>query len=907
MQTRVIHRLITVALFVVVFSIQAQPSSPQQRFSTAGFFELPGSGREAFDFNAGWRFLKSDAPDAEKPAYDDAAWEVVNLPHGLELLPSEASGGINYRGPAWYRKHFRLPKIAAGKRLLLHFEAIMGKSRVWLDGKLVAEHLGGYLPVVIDLSDAGLDATREHVIAVRADNSDDDSYPPGKPQAALDFCYFGGIYRDVWLVATGPVYITDPQLAERVAGGGVFAHFENVGTENATVLADTEVANASPASAPVKIITTLRDANGAALASATNELTLAASATQSARAKLVIPHPHVWHPDDPYLHWLETRVTTEAGAPLDGFRQRIGIRSIEFRGADGFFLNGQPFGDKLIGVNRHQDFAYVGNALPNSGQWRDAKKLRDAGLRIIRSAHYPQDPAFMDACDELGLFVIVATPGWQYWNAAPSFAGCVVSDIRHIVRRDRNHPSVIFYEPILNETRYPAAFARRAYDAVHEEQPFGGGDCACDLGSAGDEFYDVIYTHPLGSGKTAGKGKRYDDFKQSSFTREWGDNVDDWSAQNSPSRVPRTWGEAAQLKQAIHYADPPYPFTCWDSLYRTPAQHVGGCLWAGFDCQRGYHPDPFWGGILDVFRQPKYSYELFRSQRNPAIKLPFADSGPMIFIANEMTPVSEKDVVIFSNCEEVRLSVFGDAPITQKVVRPQPGIPHPPVVFTNAFDFMRLKALSRAKKTDQVKLVAEGLIAGEVVVRTEKMPALRPEQIILWLDDAGMPLIADGSDIVPVIAAVADEAGHIRRLEIGEVEFSIEGQGSLVGDARNGANPRRIEWGTAPALVRATMTAGEIIVQARLTHEGEATPHAGSLKFTSRRAVTKMIYQEVAGGDRAVAVRDLQPVSDTDEVRRLKEQLEQNEIELQRLRLREVERDQEDFEGLPGRANSGGK
>lgn len=114
----------------------------------------------------------------------------------------------------------------------------------------------------------------------------------------------------------------------------------------------------------------------------------------------------------------------------------------------------------LIGANRHQDFAVVGNALSNSLHWRDAKKLRDAGLRVIRNAHYPQDPAFMDACDELGLFVIVNTPGWQFWNDEPIFAQRVYSDIRNMVRRDRNHPSVWMWEPILNETWYPEDFAK---------------------------------------------------------------------------------------------------------------------------------------------------------------------------------------------------------------------------------------------------------------------------------------------------------------------------------------------------------------------------------------------------------------------------------------------------------------
>lgn len=105
---------------------------------------------------------------------------------------------------------------------------------------------------------------------------------------------------------------------------------------------------------------------------------------------------------------------------MDGYYIRIGIRSLEFKAGDGFWLNGKPYPEPLIGANRHQDFAIVGNALSNSLHWRDAKKLKDTGLRVIRNAHYPQDPAFMDACDELGLFVIENTPGWQFWNPEPA-------------------------------------------------------------------------------------------------------------------------------------------------------------------------------------------------------------------------------------------------------------------------------------------------------------------------------------------------------------------------------------------------------------------------------------------------------------------------------------------------------
>ena len=222
----------------------------------------------------------------------------------------------------------------------------------------------------------------------------------------------------------------------------------------------------------------------------------------------------------PYLYKLHIYIKDKAGNTIDGYYRRIGIRSIEFKGKDGFWLNGKPYPYPLMGANRHQDFAVIGNALPNSLHWRDAKKLRDAGMRVIRNAHYPQDPAFMDACDELGLFVIVNTPGWQFWNDQPIFAQRVYSDIRNMVRRDRNHPSVWMWEPILNETWYPADFAKNVVDILNEEYPYPYCYAGCDVTARGHEYFPIHFTHPMNGGGGAFNTENLDP-KISYFTREW--------------------------------------------------------------------------------------------------------------------------------------------------------------------------------------------------------------------------------------------------------------------------------------------------------------------------------------------------------------------------------------------------
>ncbi len=168
--------------------------------SVAGLYQIEGSGRIVYNFNQGWRFYLGDVESAFEAQYDDSSWPIVNTPHSVRLEPSEESGSRNYQGIAWYRKHFEIPLDMKDKEIFVHFEAIMGKQEIYVDGKKVKEHLGGYTPITICLSSLGLKAGDGCVIAVKADNSDDKTFPPGKPQSALDFCYHGGIYRDVWLI-----------------------------------------------------------------------------------------------------------------------------------------------------------------------------------------------------------------------------------------------------------------------------------------------------------------------------------------------------------------------------------------------------------------------------------------------------------------------------------------------------------------------------------------------------------------------------------------------------------------------------------------------------------------------------------------------------------------------------------
>ena len=801
-----------IVLFVISYFIFSHVVA---QTSVAGLFPLDNSGRLVWNFNAGWRFHLGDVAGAEAKDFNDQSWEVVSTPHTVQLMPAEASGCRNYQGIAWYRKHFRLPKECAGRDVTLHFEAIMGKQTIYVNGQKVKEHEGGYLPITIPL--AGCSVGDDFVVAIKADNSDDKSYPPGKKQMTLDFAYHGGIYRDVWLIAKNKVAITDALEENKVAGGGIFVHYANISEKSAEVFVNTEIRNNDTKSRTIVVENSF--VSFVAIPSQLTKLKLAPGETHTVIQRFLVKNPKLWSPESPYLYDIATRIK-EGKNSLDGGITRIGIRSFEFVGTGdtqgrqpGFYLNGKKY-HQLVGANRHQDFAYVGNALPNSQQWCDAKRLRDAGFTIIRTAHYPQDPSFMDACDEMGLFVIVATPGWQYWNKDKGWDEKVHENTRNIIRRDRNHPCVLMWEPILNETRYPEEFALQALQITKDEYPYPYRPvAAADVHSAGvKDHYDVVYGWP-------GDDFKDDKPRQCIFTREFGELVDDWYAHNNLNRASRSWGERPMLTQALSL----YKSTC--ELFQTTGQFIGGCQWHPFDHQRGYHPDPYWGGIYDAFRQKKTAFDMFAAVLHSPLT---SYHSPIVSIAHEMTQFSEKDVTIFSNCDSVRLTMYGGEHCwTQPVEK---GL----VVFKDAWDFFEARNYSYTQRNWQsVKMVAEGIIDGKVVCQEEKMPSRRSTKLRLRVDEMGKQLVADGSDFVVVVCEVTDDLGHVRRLAKENVVFTVEGEGEIIGDASINANPRAVEWGSAPVLIRSTRQAGKIKIRAEVQFPGTHAPTPAELEIES--------------------------------------------------------------------------
>jgi beta-galactosidase len=425
----------------------------------------------------------------------------------------------------------------------------------------------------------------------------------------------------------------------------------------------------------------------------------------------------------------------------------------------------------------------------------------------------------LDAADELGMLLIVSNPGWQ-WFKPGAFVERAYQGVRDMVRRDRNRPSVVLWEPILNETRYPEEFARTVYRIVHEEYPGDQAYASADLDLPWGANFDVVYSRD--KDKVNGKAR---------WVREWGDEVDNWTDQNAPNRVCRSWGQAALLRQVESHA------RGMSRMFDLPG--VGGFgLWAGIDTQRGYHHLPFLGGFLDLYRVPKFSYYLFASQRPPDVHVAGLDDGPMVFIASYWDQFSAPDVTVFSNCERVRLYQDGRQ-VAEQGPDDSPKLPHPPFTFRGLqLSMGRHSGAARFENGQEVtrewipgELRVEGLIGGQVAATHSVRTAGVQSELALALDDAGRPLVADGSDFVVVHAFIRDSRGTVVPLADDLVQFDVAGEGRILGDAAIGANPMRAQAGIASALIASTRRNGRITVTARAFGLRAAT-----LTFESARA-----------------------------------------------------------------------
>lgn len=750
---------------------------------------VPPGGRVT-RLDTGWRFHLGDAEGAQAAGFDDRAWARVTLPHTarVEALVTGPPGSPTHQwqGTCWYRIPLRLTAADAGKTVLLRFEAAMNVAEVWLDGERVGAHMGGWLPFVVDITNRWHPG-REPVLAVRLDNRDNPITGP-KPLHLLDFNPYHGLYRYVHLIVKHPLHITDPIAADRPASGGVFVTYPRVSAASATVRVRTHLRNGPPDARAFQLRTTLIAADGTVAARATSSAaTLRPGGETEVMQEMEVRAPRLWSPRAPNLYTLRCEVVSE-GAVVDVEETHVGIRRISISRGE-FRINGER--TFLRGTNRHQEYPYVGYAVPADAQHRDARKIKEAGFDYIRLSHYAHAPAFMDACDELGIVVMNSIPGWQYFGADPAFAELQYRNVRDLVRRDRNHPCVVMWETSLNETAMPPEFIARTDAIAHEEYP--GDQCY----TAGWTYgYDVFIQARQHGGCTREAAhpcvvSEYGDWEYYAMTA--GLNQEGFSGltpAESNSRQLRWQGEKAQLQQAANFQE------AHDDNLATAAFADG--LWVMYDYNRGYSPDIESSGCMDIFRLPKYAYHFFRSQRPPSDRLPDAALGPMAFIASEWTPDSSTDVRVFSNGDEVELRLNGRVIERRRPDRDRMSahLAHPPFTF-------------RLGRFTPGTLEAVAYLGGREAARHVVRTPGAPERLRLDVDRGGRAPSAAGKDVLFLHAALTDAAGTVVASAWENVAFGATGGVTLVG-----ANPFATDAGIASILAQTEPGAGAAAVYA---------------------------------------------------------------------------------------------
>ncbi len=401
-----------------------------------------GDVRTRLEINDGWKYRAGGLNLAERPAMPDDDWERVKLPHTWNVTdPFDDAPSYN-RGIGWYRRRIELDETLRGKRLYLHFEGVNQVADVFMNGAFVGQHKGGYSAFTIDITDEVKfgGGANENVIAVKVDNSHNPFIAP----LSVGYALYGGIYRDVWLVATDPVHIT---MSDH-GSSGVYLSTPAVSAASGSVRARGAVVNESTSARALRIVNTLLDARGTRVVEQSSAVT--AGATSEARWEQMLPlvrNPHLWSPDDPYLYTIRTDVY-DGSTLRDRVENSIGFRWFAFDAQTGFSLNGKKL--RLRGTNRHQDFDGHGSALSNEIHVRDLESIKDMGANFLRLAHYPQDPAVLDAADRLGLLIWEEIPVVNYITVSPEFTNNSAMMLREMIRQHFNHPSVIMWG-IMNE------------------------------------------------------------------------------------------------------------------------------------------------------------------------------------------------------------------------------------------------------------------------------------------------------------------------------------------------------------------------------------------------------------------------------------------------------------------------
>ncbi len=795
----------------------------------AGFDQTPEGRprvRETFDF--GWKFFKGDVPGAQQPAFADANWSSLDLPHDWSVegpfAQNEASGGPGGYAPTgigWYRKHFRVPAPYKDRRVTLEFDGVYQNSEVWINGHYLGKRPFGYISFAYSVTPY-LNLTGDNVVAVRVDNS----RQPGSRW------YSGsGIYRHTWITALNPVH---------VARWGTFITTPGVRRESAEVQARTRVQNESAASITCTLASAIVDKDERVVQSAEASQEIGPNQDYEFVQRLTVDKPALWGVNTSVQYTL--RSTVRVGQSVaDEHDTLFGIREAVFDAEKGFLLNGERL--KLNGVCLHHDCGSVGSAVPERVWERRLEILKGMGCNAIRTSHNPVAPEFLDLCDRMGFCVMDEV--FDEWKAGkPQVKGNGYSlnyddwherDVTDFVRRDRNHPSVVLWS-CGNEigdqlTPRGVELLRDLLSLFHREDPSRPVTVGCDQIAAEPRSVPLEFLNLL---DVVGYNyvDRWRERRESYYSIDKAAHPD-WRVIGTessgmggvrgdyrslvPAAAEQTSAAAGRRGRGSRGLDT-------EQLWRFVRTHdyvAGDFMWTGID----YLGESFWpnhgasAGCIDSCGFPKDGYYFYQSQWTDRPMLHLFPHWNWQGWEGRFIPVT-----CYTNCDNVELFLNGRSVGTKGYAFPRFGM-------QGRYGRQGPQSMNGLRTTNDLHLSwdvpyepgtlkAVGVKGGQTVVTVEISTTGDPAAISLAVDRD--TIRADRRDVAHVTATVVDSQGRVHPDAGNEILFEIQGEGKLIG-VDNGdmsdsgdykGRRRKVFHGMCLAIVQSTGSAGEIRVTA---------------------------------------------------------------------------------------------
>ena len=717
----------------------------------AGNPPLPGDseleGRMTLPINRNWRFSKSVVDGGHERDFDDSGFERVVVPHTNVRLPWHSFDEKSYEFVSLYRRRFKLPPRAAGKHVFVDFEGVMTASTVWINGKRLGEYKGGYTPFSFDLT-PHLSPNGDNVLAVDVDSSERADIPPFGYQ--IDYLTFGGIYREVSLRIVPGTFIEN-----------IFAQPKDALSAHPFVDVDCFLQHLEPSHEALTLEVELREGD-TVVSKATKSVPKMEAAAEPVAHSVRLENLSgikLWDLTHPNLYSVHVRLLRRTTL-LDHDSRRIGFRHAEFTD-HGFELNGKVV--KLRGLDRHQTFPFVGQAMPGRCQRSDARILKKKlKCNIVRTSHYPQSRHFLDACDEMGLLVLEEIPGWQHIGDE-SWKQISVDNVSRMIRRDWNHPSIVLWGVRINESLDDHDFYLKTNSLAHRL------DTTRQTGGIryfqSSEFLEDVFTmNDFGFPLKPPNHPRYlnTEFVGHTYPTKTIDQVERLT-------------EHTMRHARIH-----------DQLASNP-QYAGGIGWCAFDYNT--HGDFGTGdricyhGVTDIFREPKPAAGFYKSQCDPEDEVVLE---PAFHWARGDESIGFTKAVVCSNCDHLKFYIAD-----KLVAEADP----------NKVEFAHLKYSPFVADLEKAvgnwgDLRIDGYIHGKQVISKSMSGRGLDQTFTLIPDDTN--LNGDGADTTRVVLRVTDEFGAIRPFANDAVKLELDGPAEMIGD-----NPFALIGGTGAIWVRA--------------------------------------------------------------------------------------------------------